>query len=782
MPIIYGSSEIWGDLLVTGSFSILGSASTISTTNLVVSDTIITLGHSQSGTPILDEGIMFGRGTGLTQAFIWDESDDTFALVETNDDHTVIGDININSYSKLRVGGLTTSNLTISSSPNTGYLLTSSDNNGNTQWSPLLIGTTSIAGGSDGQIFFQSTGNKLGQDSNIFWNNTSKSLGIGTSSNLSYKLEVFGNTNFKTSTLTTTTTPQFVYLDGVSTPTDTSTIKSIYKEYRPTTTSSTVVVGDGTLLYPNLSSSSNALFNANAGVVLYTGDLSLLTSNESLTTNINVIQIQSSTGTYNGFVKSSSSVLRNITSGGVIDKYVGFWMNGFDGNFTHNGTTNKMYGFYMSDQSGKLGNITSTSSRWGIYVEDGGNNYFAGKVGIGINSPVASLDVRGNALFNGNGGLFDFTIQGNTASHLFYVDSSSDTVYIGSTSSSILPPGANVSNVVINKRVGSTTVGHFVEVDNGTGANVGYYSYLQPTGSILENYSYTAISDLSNSTISNNYGFYTLYQNGGTGSVNRGFYANINTTSLSNIGLDVNVYGSTYSNTGISIDVPANGTAIFTKQGNVIFNSLQGNSDLTIKGDNDANLFFADASSDYIGIGTSNPLYKLQVSGTVSTTGFRMTNGASNGYIMVSNADGVGSWTSSIRDLSFAHSGISPVISTTYHIGFIPSLQPSTTNQVSRRVRSPYRGEITSVSIMWSMSGGGSSENVIYQLHNLTQATSVVITSTAQLLTDSHNTFTLSSPLSISENDDLQIRWITPAWGTPPTSVNHVMTVRVRVY
>ena len=98
MPKIYGYTEILGDILVTGSFSVIGSASTINTTNLVVSDTIISLGHSQSGSPILDEGIMFGRGTGLTQAFIWDESDDTFALVSTNNDHTIIGDVNINSY------------------------------------------------------------------------------------------------------------------------------------------------------------------------------------------------------------------------------------------------------------------------------------------------------------------------------------------------------------------------------------------------------------------------------------------------------------------------------------------------------------------------------------------------------------------------------------------------------------------------------------------------------------------------------------------------------------
>ena len=144
MAKIYGSSEIWGDLLVTGSFSVLGSASTINTTNLVVSDTIISLGHSQSGSPVLDEGIMFGRGTGLTQAFIWDETNDTFALIGTNDDHTVLGSVNVDSYSNLRVGGLTTSDIKITNGAASGYVLTS-DASGNATWTSAASSSANFA-------------------------------------------------------------------------------------------------------------------------------------------------------------------------------------------------------------------------------------------------------------------------------------------------------------------------------------------------------------------------------------------------------------------------------------------------------------------------------------------------------------------------------------------------------------------------------------------------------------------------------------------------------------
>jgi len=46
---------------------------------------------------------MVNRGTGLTQAFIWDESADEFAAITTNNSATTQGDLTISSYSNLRV-------------------------------------------------------------------------------------------------------------------------------------------------------------------------------------------------------------------------------------------------------------------------------------------------------------------------------------------------------------------------------------------------------------------------------------------------------------------------------------------------------------------------------------------------------------------------------------------------------------------------------------------------------------------------------------------------------
>jgi hypothetical protein len=284
-------------------------------------------------------------------------------------------------------------------------------------------------------------------------------VGIGTETPTE-KLTVNGTTSFKTSSLTTGTTPSFYYLDGVSTPTDTTTVKSVYKEFRPTTKTTTTVVGDGTLLYPNINSSSSAIFYAKANLTLYTDNLSLLTSNEALKAETNVIQIQSSSGTYSGVTMGTMSVLRNITAGGTIDKYVGFWMNGFDVNYTHNGTTNNIYGFYMDSQSGRSGNVPPTTNRYGVYIEDVGRNYFAGTVGIGTTSPSEKLEVSGKTKTTNfqmtSGGTSGFVLtsdaSGNASWQSMYgyqyysaiTITSAQTLSIGSSPVEILPaPGAN---------------------------------------------------------------------------------------------------------------------------------------------------------------------------------------------------------------------------------------------------------------------------------------------------------------------------------------------------
>jgi hypothetical protein len=49
-------------------------------------------------------------------------------------------------------------------------------------------------------------------------------------------------------------------------------------------------------------------------------------------------------------------------------------------------------------------------------------------------------------------------------------------------------------------------------------------------------------------------------------------------------------------------------------------------------------------NSGNVGIGTTAPIYPLQVSGTVSTTAFRLPTGAVSGYVLTSDASGNATW------------------------------------------------------------------------------------------------------------------------------------------
>lgn len=123
-----GDSELDGnviinhDLLVYGSFSVLGTSSTINTINLTVQDPIILLASTQSGSPTLDSGFFINRGTGATQAFIWDESADEFTFIQTNDPSTALGNISISSYANIRASGATLSQLYVSGDSGVGTI------------------------------------------------------------------------------------------------------------------------------------------------------------------------------------------------------------------------------------------------------------------------------------------------------------------------------------------------------------------------------------------------------------------------------------------------------------------------------------------------------------------------------------------------------------------------------------------------------------------------------------------------------------------------------------
>ena len=78
-----------------------------------------------------------------------------------------------------------------------------------------------------------------------------------------------------------------------------------------------------------------------------------------------------------------------------------------------------------------------------------------------------------------------------------------------------------------------------------------------------------------------------------------------------------------------------------------------------------------------VGIGTTVSTYKLQVSGTVSTTGFRMTNGAASNYLLLSNSSGDATWNPTTTLSIATGSG-----TTNYHPRWVSSNNISGTSSI----------------------------------------------------------------------------------------------------
>ncbi len=132
-------------------------------------------------------------------------------------------------------------------------------------------------------------------------------------------------------------------------------------------------------------------------------------------------------------------------------------------------------------------------------------------------------------------------------------------------------------------------------------------------------------------------------------------------------------------------------------------------------------------------------------------------------------------------NLLFGHDSVSPVDSTTYYIGGQFNLSPTTSASDGRRLISPVTGFITQVSISETVGGTlGSSETSTFTINNVTQSTSSTITTTATY--DSSSSlinYILSSPLYVVNGDKLEIRWVTPAWVTNPTTVRQQINVLI---
>lgn len=352
--------------------------------------------------------------------------------------------------------------------------------------------------------------------------------------------------------------------------------------------------------------------------------------------------------------------------------------------FTGNITANNLSGYNTGDQdlSGYVPYTGATGD-----VDLGANDLFVGgSLGVGTSSPGAKLDVRGDAIFNEDGGDFDFRIEGDTNANLFKVDAGLDAVSIGTTPLtntrlSVASGGTNrhlteygyKSSQTINVTdADETTEIHFntlcessvtgtykVNEVRGLGGSVIVYtdtSYTYGmTGSIYMNpatpKSHFRCFGISSGIALNSHtvtGYASSLEvtmpSVTTGTIGSAYGLNIKGFTMSGAGTITNYYGGiiTPSNVGASgtigtayglyigdFGVSTAGTtrySLYTLGGGVVFNDNGTDSDFRIEGDADANLFFLDASTDRIGVGTATPGVKLDVYDATSAT-FRTSSG-----------------------------------------------------------------------------------------------------------------------------------------------------------
>ena len=101
-----GNATIGGDLTVNGT------TTTIDSQTLVIEDPLLTLAKNNSGGAgnTFDQGLFMNRGSDDNVSFIWDESADEFAFAVTSaEDGTTAGNVTIDSYANIHVGGITNS-------------------------------------------------------------------------------------------------------------------------------------------------------------------------------------------------------------------------------------------------------------------------------------------------------------------------------------------------------------------------------------------------------------------------------------------------------------------------------------------------------------------------------------------------------------------------------------------------------------------------------------------------------------------------------------------------
>jgi len=326
---------------------------------------------------------------------------------------------------------------------------------------------------------------------------------------------------------------------------------------------------------------------------------------------------------------SYKATLGQLTSlfGGNTDRYItgGTYSSGTLDLFDNSGNTISVSGFYTDQDD--------------IYVT--GGTY---------NSLTTSLD------FSGKTGFIPFSVDVSAL-----LDDTNTFVTGGTYSTSTLTLNRNDGNSVIvtgftdtnfaNTNLTLTgnrthnTSGYTFEVSNGGYSDEWFYlgggsSYIAYGSNGLEINQSSTILFLNNEnrlfitsgeTVINENGLQRDFRVEGLGN------ANLIYADATGLGVGINKIPTSY-------DLDVNADARFGS--GVVINDNANSVETRVEGVTDPNLLYVDSGSDRVGIGTPAPTEKLDVSGKTKTINFQMTSGATNGYVLTSDANGNAGWQS----------------------------------------------------------------------------------------------------------------------------------------
>ena len=103
------------NVTVTGNLLVEGTTTTVNTENITVKDPLMVLSSNVTDAPSADSGLIVERGTSNNVGFIWDESSDHFAVINTTESGNTNGNVSISSYADLRINDLLIGGSTLTS-------------------------------------------------------------------------------------------------------------------------------------------------------------------------------------------------------------------------------------------------------------------------------------------------------------------------------------------------------------------------------------------------------------------------------------------------------------------------------------------------------------------------------------------------------------------------------------------------------------------------------------------------------------------------------------------